>query len=360
MQNRHLFRLFMPWLLACVCWLPLRDGHASNLPPVPELSARVMDSTATLTPAQRQQLDAKLAAFESTKGTQLAVLIVPSTAPETIEGFANRVADTWKIGRKEVGDGMLLVVAKDDRQLRIEVSRTLEGAVTDLQASRIIQDAIVPRFKQGDFAGGIDKGIDQLIALVNHEPLPATAKATAFEFSTAWFIKMVLCELLISFVCLVIISKGEIVACAFLALTLNLLALAGSGFGLIFSGSWLGFLVGHPVTVVLELLLLYTLDRENKAAARFTAAATSTGMAEPNAKGPLTGTILGPKSKLPASPPPTTSPHSGTSATTPDSSPVSPSLYDSDSDSDSNSDSGPSFSSGGGGSFGGGGASGRW
>lgn len=146
---------------------------AQGVLPVPELTARVVDQTDTLDPIQRKGLEEKLANFEQQKGTQIVVLLVPTTQPEDIASYANRVGNAWKIGRKEVGDGILVVVAKNDRRVRIEVAKTLEGAVPDLAASRIIDDAITPRFRQGDFAGGLQAGVDQLIARINGEPLPA-------------------------------------------------------------------------------------------------------------------------------------------------------------------------------------------
>jgi uncharacterized protein len=139
---------------------------------VPALTAHAMDATGTLTTAQLQQLDSKLAAFEKERGSQLVVLMVSTTQPEDIAAYANRVAATWKIGRKEVGDGLLLIVAKEDRKVRIEVARTLEGAIPDLTARRVIDQTITPFFKQGNFSGGLDAGVTQLIALVKGEALP--------------------------------------------------------------------------------------------------------------------------------------------------------------------------------------------
>jgi uncharacterized protein len=146
---------------------------AQGVLPVPELTARVIDQTSTLDAIQRKGLEEKLAAFEQKKGTQIVVLMVPTTQPEDIASFANRVGNTWKIGRKEVGDGILVIVAKDDRKVRIEVAKTLEGAVPDLAAKMIIDDAITPKFRQGDFAAGLQAGVDQLIARVSGEALPA-------------------------------------------------------------------------------------------------------------------------------------------------------------------------------------------
>lgn len=140
--------------------------------PVPALGGHVIDQTNTLAAPQRQALDDKLSDFERERGTQLVVLIVPTTQPEDIAAYAQRVGDTWKIGRREVGDGLLLVVALNDRRVRIEVAKALEGAVPDLAASRIIEGAIVPAFKRGDVAAGIDAGVDQLMARVRGEDLP--------------------------------------------------------------------------------------------------------------------------------------------------------------------------------------------
>jgi uncharacterized protein len=117
-------------------------------------------------------LKAKLAALEAAKGSQVVVLMLPTTAPEDIASYANRVGNTWKIGRKGVGDGVLLIVAKDDRKVRIEVAKTLEGAIPDLAAKQIIDQALTPRFKVGDYAGGLDAAVEQLAARIKGEPLP--------------------------------------------------------------------------------------------------------------------------------------------------------------------------------------------
>jgi uncharacterized protein len=139
---------------------------------VPKLTARVTDLTSTLDAAQRAALESKLAAFEQAKGSQIAVLIVPTTEPETIEQYAIRVTDQWKLGRKGVDDGILLLVARNDHTVRIEVGYGLEGAVPDAIANRVIDETIVPHFRNGDYAGGINAGVDQLIGVINGEPLP--------------------------------------------------------------------------------------------------------------------------------------------------------------------------------------------
>jgi uncharacterized protein len=140
---------------------------------VPQLSGRVVDQTGTLSAGDLSALTQQLKDLETRKGSQVAVLIVPTTAPETIEQFSIRVAEAWKIGRKKTDDGALLVVAKNDHKLRIEVGYGLEGALTDVAARRIIDEIIVPRFKTSDFAGGISAGVDRIIRIIDGEPLPA-------------------------------------------------------------------------------------------------------------------------------------------------------------------------------------------
>jgi len=150
----------------------LLGARAQGLLPVPALDARVIDQTGTLSAAERSALDAKLQAFEQKKGSQIVMLMVATTQPEDIASYANRVGNAWKIGRKAVGDGILVVVAKNDRKMRIEVAKALEGAVPDLAAAHIIDEAMKPRFRQNDFSGGLDAAADQLIARVNGEALP--------------------------------------------------------------------------------------------------------------------------------------------------------------------------------------------
>jgi uncharacterized protein len=140
--------------------------------PLPRLEARVTDLTGTLTAAQQSALEEKLAAFEARKGAQIAVLILPTTQPEDIAQFGIRLAEAWKIGRAGTSDGVILIVAKNDRDMRIEVGRGLEGAVPDVIAGRIIRDTIAPLFKQGDFYGGVNAGLDQLVRVIDGEPLP--------------------------------------------------------------------------------------------------------------------------------------------------------------------------------------------
>ena len=163
------------WLLAALCF---QFAHAQDVLPVPPLSGRVIDQTATLTPTQAGALDAKLAALEQQNGTQMVIVIVPTTKPEDIADYTQRLGDAWKIGRREVGDGLLIVVAKEDRRVRIAPAKTLEGAVPDLAAKQIIDNAITPAFKAGDFAGGLNQAVDQLAARVRGEGLPAPSPGT--------------------------------------------------------------------------------------------------------------------------------------------------------------------------------------
>ncbi len=147
-------------------------GAARAEVPVPPLKARVTDLTGTLNETQRGELEARIAAFEKRRGSQIAVLVLPTTKPEEIEQYSIRVAEAWKIGRKKVDDGLILVVAKDDRRLRIEVGYGLEGRIPDSMAKRVIDERITPRFRDGDYYGGIRDGVDQLIRLAEGEKLP--------------------------------------------------------------------------------------------------------------------------------------------------------------------------------------------
>lgn len=158
-------------LVFALCLLLSPFTHAELLP-VPTLKTRVTDLTQTLSQAERTSLEDKLAAFETKKGSQIAVLVVPTTQPEDIAQYSIRVVDAWKIGREKSDDGVLVLVAKEDRKLRIEVGRGLEGVIPDLYAKRIVSEVIGPKFKQGDFYGGLDAGVDKLISLVDGEALP--------------------------------------------------------------------------------------------------------------------------------------------------------------------------------------------
>ena len=151
-----------------VCWAFVALAQVA----VPPLAGRVVDQTGTLSSDDIASLNRKLRDFEARKGSQIAVLIVPTTAPEEIEQYSIRVAEAWKVGRKKIDDGAILLVAKNDRKLRIEVGYGLEGALTDATSKRIIDEIITPKFRSGDFAGGISDGADRIIGVVNGEPLP--------------------------------------------------------------------------------------------------------------------------------------------------------------------------------------------
>jgi len=161
------------WLTALI-WLLgfVAGGHASADVPIPPLATRVTDLTDTLAPAQRRALEERLAAFERSKGSQIAVLIVPTTRPESIEQYGIRVADAWQLGRGSVDDGVIVLMAKSDRTLRLEVGRGLEGVIPDAVANRIVEDIMVPYFRHGDFYGGLSAGIDSVTGLIQGEPLP--------------------------------------------------------------------------------------------------------------------------------------------------------------------------------------------
>lgn len=162
--------------LAAVLILGLAALTARAQVAVPPLTSRVTDLTGTLSGEAVNRIETKLAAFEAKKGSQIAVLIVPTTQPEEIEQYAIRVADAWKLGRKGVDDGALLLVAKNDRRVRIEAFRGLEGALPDAIANRIVEETVAPHFKLGDYDGGIEAGVDRIISVVDGEPLPEPDK----------------------------------------------------------------------------------------------------------------------------------------------------------------------------------------
>lgn len=170
---RMVFRLFLFTLLI------LSHGVLKAEVAVPALTAQVVDTTNTLSAAQQTELIEKLASFEQKKGSQIAVLLVSTTLPESIEQYALRVAEKWKIGRTKVDDGAILVVALQDKTLRIEVGYGLEGALTDATSQRIIREIIVPHFRKGDFATGVVAGVDQIMAVIDGEELPEPRHATA-------------------------------------------------------------------------------------------------------------------------------------------------------------------------------------
>jgi uncharacterized protein len=168
--------LFLAW---AVVWACIAGAQLA----VPALSARVTDATAMLTAEQKATLEQILQDFEARKGSQISVLILPSTAPETIEQYSLRVVEQWKLGRKKVDDGALLIVAKNDRAMRIEVGYGLEGALNDAVCKRIISEVITPKFKEGDFFGGIRDGVGGMMRVVEGEPLPEPARRVGGKVS---------------------------------------------------------------------------------------------------------------------------------------------------------------------------------
>jgi uncharacterized protein len=154
-----------------LCWTQAAFADVA----VPPLVGRVVDQTNTLNASYIETLNQRIHSFEQRKGSQIAILIVPTTEPETIEQYSIRAAETWKIGRKKIDDGALLVIAKNDHKLRIEVGYGLEGALTDITSRRIIDEVIAPHFKEGDFAGGISEGLTRMIGVIDGEPLPKPA-----------------------------------------------------------------------------------------------------------------------------------------------------------------------------------------
>jgi uncharacterized protein len=158
-------RALVAWTL---CWSFVAGAQV----PVPPLSGRVTDQTGTLTAQQKAALEQTLGAFEARKGSQIAILIVPTTAPETIEQFGLRVAEQWKLGRKKVDDGAILLIAKNDRTLRIEVGYGLEGSLNDATSKRIISEVMAPLFQHGNFYEGMTAGVGQMMRAIDGEPLP--------------------------------------------------------------------------------------------------------------------------------------------------------------------------------------------
>lgn len=238
--------------LALALCVPLL--HAQDLQPLPALSSHVIDTTGTLNATQQQALDSKLLAFEAASGAQVVVLMVPTTAPEDIASYANRVGNAWKIGRKDIGDGLILLVAKNDRKLRIEVAKTLEGAIPDLMAKRVIDQAITPRLKEGDFAGGIDAGLEQIMGLIRGEALPAPAAAQSG--SQADFQWMDLAVFLFFAV-----AVGGSMARRVLGNKLGSMVIGGAAGGLVWFVSSSILLAGLAAVVALIFTLLSSLNK---------------------------------------------------------------------------------------------------
>lgn len=194
MQNKSLALVFKALAALVFAWTCLITGPAAfaqnsagtQLQPVPELTGRVIDQSGTLSSSDVQSLSEQLKKLEEDTGAQVVVLMLPSTAPEDIAAYAWRVASSWKLGRKEIGDGTLIVVAKNDRRMRIEVARKLEGAIPDIMASRIIDEAMKPRFRADDYAGGLSAAIAQMSLLIHGEKLPAPTQQSQRPSKSLW------------------------------------------------------------------------------------------------------------------------------------------------------------------------------
>lgn len=211
---------------------------------IPELSHRVTDLTATLSVEQAAALENRLAAFEAKKGSQIAVLIVPTTQPEDIAQFGIRVAEAWKIGRKNVDDGVILIVAKEDRKLRLEVGYGLEGAIPDAIAKRVIAETITPLFKLGDFAGGIDAGVTQLMQLIEGETLPEPVNMPNAHLDEGSFMFILFGGLMAGFILSAIM--GRIMGGMLAGLGAGAVAalLFGLGFAAVLIGLMVFFMIG--------------------------------------------------------------------------------------------------------------------
>lgn len=218
-------------LLAALAFGPA-SAQQSGLQPIPAYSARVVDTIGLLQPDEKARLEQKLQAFEERKGSQVAVLIVDTTQPEEIEQYSIRVADAWKPGRKGVDDGAILIIAKQDRRMRVEAGRGLEGALTDLVSRRVIEETVRPAFRAGEFGAGIEAGVDRMIGVIDGEPLPPPDprwSGGGEDEGTNWIAAAVLAGLLLV-VFAISVAKGR--AGASLA--------SGSTFGamaLVFTGS---------------------------------------------------------------------------------------------------------------------------
>lgn len=233
--------------LLLVLWLPLAGAGglaADDLVAVPPLKARVTDLAGILSSDQAAVLDADLAQFEKSRGSQIAILLLPSTKPESIEAYGIRVADAWKIGRQGVDDGVIVLVARDDRALRIEVGRGLEGALPDAVAKRIIEETMLPRFRSGDYFGGLQDGVSQIKAAIAGEPLPLPRKRAQRDAAGSW-------EDLLPLAMLFVFVGGGLLRALFGRLLGG--ALAG---GVAFLGGWL-LLGSVSVALVIALVVFF-------------------------------------------------------------------------------------------------------
>lgn len=206
----------MPYLrilLALLFSCSLQLAHAQDFVAVPKLTSHVIDQVQLLDEKQRQTLDQVLTEYEARSGSQIAILLMSSTAPEAIEQYGIRVADAWQLGRKGVDDGVILIVAKDNpkalRRLRIEAGRGVQGSLTDAQSKRILEDVIAPHFRQNDYYGGLAAGISALTSVIDKEQLPAAKKAAA-EPEEDWLGDLMPVLVFIVFIVIVIISRRAV------------------------------------------------------------------------------------------------------------------------------------------------------
>lgn len=231
--------------LLLALWLPFAGALAADdLVAVPPLKARVTDLAGTLSSDQAAALEADLAQFEKSRGSQIAILLLPSTKPESIEAYGIRVADAWKIGRQGVDDGVIVLVARDDRALRIEVGRGLEGALPDALAKRIIEETMLPRFRTGDYFGGLQDGVSQIKATIAGEPLPPPRRRAQGAAAGSW-------EDLLPLAMLFVFVGGGLLRALFGRLLGG--ALAG---GVAFFGGWL-LLGSASVALVIALVVFF-------------------------------------------------------------------------------------------------------
>ena len=254
MRHAFLRLIGLLCLLPLLAWAaPATVSDGAKLLEIPSLKARVTDLTGSLTPPDIEALEYRLKGFEERKGAQLVVLILPTTQPETIEQFGIRLFDTWKVGRKGVDDGVMLIVAKDDRTLRIEVGYGLEGALSDATAKRIIEELIVPRFKEGDVPGGVQAGVQAIIKVVDGEALPANTQA---PFAGGYLQDVTLPDEL-GFVFLAAVILGGPTLRLILGSLLGsaIVAVVCGTAGWLFLGGWMGFASGAVMGLLLSFLL---------------------------------------------------------------------------------------------------------
>ncbi len=227
------------WLCYLVC---IGQVVAEELLPLPKLTGHVVDLTATLTSEQQNRLETQLALLEQQKGSQLAVLILPSTAPEDIAQFGIRLAEAWKLGRKNIDDGAIFIIAKNDKKVRIEVGYGLEGVLPDAIAKRVLAENVTPLFKQGEFAGGIAAGVEQLVRLISGESLPPPSKnsSTTEPSGEGWFMLLLFGG----------VALGSILTMLLGRITGGLLA--GLGSGLVAT-----LLVGGGMAVLIGILVFF-------------------------------------------------------------------------------------------------------